>query len=171
MPGARLVKKVVRLVGSQRLSDSIVGSSVCAWMIRAVPADKALKPPPASYLSRHLCAHPRPPSARFAFADAVGLRAFGFGARVVDVLEAVEAVAAVTHYLAGLAETLPSCLASSQQSDLGADNLLFSRHRVLRDAEIFLHPRPRSSAAARSRQCMSLQQAGPRVAAAKFARL
>ena len=47
-----------------------------------------------------------------------------FAAGVVEVLEPVEAVAAVAHHLAGLADVaeLPGKL---QQADLGADDLLF----------------------------------------------
>src|SRR5262249_15613141 len=53
-----------------------------------------------------------------------------FAAFVVKLLEAVEAVAAVAHHLAGLAH-IAELLGELQQSNLGADNLLFGRHGVL----------------------------------------
>ena len=49
---------------------------------------------------------------------------------VVELLEAVEAVAAVAHHLAGLAD-IAELLGKLQQSNLGADDLLFGRHGVL----------------------------------------
>src|SRR6516225_10495 len=49
---------------------------------------------------------------------------------VVKLLETVEAVAAVAHHLAGLAH-IAELLGELQQSNLGADNLLFGRHGVL----------------------------------------
>jgi hypothetical protein len=49
---------------------------------------------------------------------------------VVEFLEAVEAVAAVAHHLAGLAD-IAELLGKLQQSNLGADDLLFGRHGVL----------------------------------------
>ena len=53
---------------------------------------------------------------------------------VVEFFEAAEAVAAVAHHLAGLAD-IAELLGEFQQSDLGADNLLFSRHGVLQCAK------------------------------------
>jgi hypothetical protein len=55
-------------------------------------------------------------------------------ALVVKFLEAVEAVAAVTHHLAGLAD-IAELLGELQQSNLGTDDLLFGRHGVLQSAE------------------------------------
>ena len=46
---------------------------------------------------------------------------------VVQLLEAVEAVARIAHHLAGLAY-IPELLGELQQADLGADDLLFSGH-------------------------------------------
>jgi hypothetical protein len=53
---------------------------------------------------------------------------------VVELFEAVEAVAAVTHHLAGLAY-IAELIGELQQSDLGADDLLLSGHGVLQIAE------------------------------------
>ena len=53
---------------------------------------------------------------------------------VVQLLEPVEAVAAVAHHLAGLAD-IAELLGQLQQADLGPDDLLFSRHGVLQCAE------------------------------------
>ena len=60
---------------------------------------------------------------------------------VVKLLEAVEAIAAVTHHLAGLAD-ITELFGELQQSNFGADDLLFSRHGVLQCAEAgrFRHP-------------------------------
>src|SRR5215475_5514246 len=55
-------------------------------------------------------------------------------ALVLKLLEAVEAVAAVTHHLAGLAD-VAELLGELQKPDLGADDLLFSGHGVLQSAE------------------------------------
>src|SRR5262249_28043622 len=57
-----------------------------------------------------------------------------FAALVVQLLKPVEAVAAVTHHLAGLAD-IAELLGKLQQANLGADDLLFSRHGVLQCAE------------------------------------
>src|SRR6516164_4572576 len=57
-----------------------------------------------------------------------------FAALVVELLEPVEAVAAVAHHLAGLAD-IAELLGKLQQANLGADDLLFSRHGVLQCAE------------------------------------
>src|SRR5512133_1153977 len=56
-----------------------------------------------------------------------------FAALVVELLEPVEAVAAVAHHFAGLAD-IAELLGELQQANLGADNLLFSRHGVLQCA-------------------------------------
>jgi hypothetical protein len=53
---------------------------------------------------------------------------------VVEFLEPVKAVPAVAHHLAGLAD-VAELLGKLQQSNLGADNLLFGRHGVLQIAE------------------------------------
>jgi hypothetical protein len=53
---------------------------------------------------------------------------------VVELLEPVEAVAAVAHHFAGLAD-IAELLGELQQANLGADDLLFSRHGVLQCAE------------------------------------
>src|SRR5213075_587719 len=53
---------------------------------------------------------------------------------VVEFLEAVEAVAAVSHHLAGLAH-IAELFGEFQQPDLGADDLLLGRHGVLQCAE------------------------------------
>src|SRR5262249_47204665 len=53
---------------------------------------------------------------------------------VVELLEPVEAVAAVAHHLAGLAD-VAELLGELQQPNLGADDLLFGRHGVLQCAE------------------------------------
>src|SRR5262249_54819508 len=53
---------------------------------------------------------------------------------VVKLLEAIEAVAAVAHHLAGLAD-VAELLGELQQPDFGADDLLFARHGVLQSAE------------------------------------
>ena len=53
---------------------------------------------------------------------------------VVELLEPVEAVAAVAHHLAGLAD-VAQLLGKLQQSNLGADDLLLSGHGVLQCAE------------------------------------
>src|SRR5262249_58412477 len=57
-----------------------------------------------------------------------------FAALVVELLEPVEAVAAVAHHLAGLAD-IAELLGELQQTNLGADDLLFSRHGVLQSAQ------------------------------------
>src|SRR6478736_8557483 len=57
-----------------------------------------------------------------------------FAALVVELLEAIEAVAAVAHHLASLAD-VAELLGKLEQSYLGADNLMFSRHGVLQVAE------------------------------------
>jgi hypothetical protein len=57
-----------------------------------------------------------------------------FAALVVELLEPVEAVAAVIHHLAGLAD-IAELLGELQQANLGADDLLFSRHGVLQCAD------------------------------------
>src|SRR5256884_2158041 len=57
-----------------------------------------------------------------------------FAALIVELLEPVEAVAAVAHHLAGLAD-IAALLGELQQANLGADDLLFSRHGVLQCAE------------------------------------
>src|SRR5262245_15426991 len=57
-----------------------------------------------------------------------------FAALVVELLEAVEAVATVAHHFAGLAD-IAELLGELQQPNLGADDLLFSRHGVLQCAE------------------------------------
>jgi len=54
--------------------------------------------------------------------------------RLVDLLEPVEAVAAVTHHLASLAD-VAELLGELQQSNLAVDDLLFGGHRVLQVAE------------------------------------
>ena len=54
-------------------------------------------------------------------------------ALIVELLEAVEAVAAVAHHLTGLAN-IAELLGQFQQPDLGADNLLLLCHRGLRHA-------------------------------------
>src|SRR5262249_54810546 len=48
-----------------------------------------------------------------------------FAALVVQLLKPVEAVAAITHHLAGLAD-IAELLGKLQQANLGADDLLFS---------------------------------------------
>src|SRR5207245_3176711 len=53
---------------------------------------------------------------------------------VVEFLEAVEAVAAVSHHLAGLAH-IAELFGEFQQPDLGANDLLLGRHGVLQCAE------------------------------------
>src|ERR1700731_2647310 len=53
---------------------------------------------------------------------------------VVKLLEAVKAVAAITHHLAGLAH-VAKLLGKLQEPDLGADDLLFGGHGVLPFAE------------------------------------
>jgi hypothetical protein len=57
-----------------------------------------------------------------------------FTALLVELLEAVEVIAAVAHHLAGLAD-VAELLGQLQQSNLGADDLLFSRHSVLQCAQ------------------------------------
>src|SRR5262245_51045170 len=57
-----------------------------------------------------------------------------FAALVIELLEPVEAVAAVAHHFAGLAD-IAELLGELQQPNLGADDLLFSRHGVLQCAE------------------------------------
>jgi len=68
-----------------------------------------------------------------------------FAALVVELLEAIEAVAAVAHHLASLAD-VAELLGKLEQSYLGADNLLFSRHGVLQVAEAARCAPPTSSA-------------------------
>jgi hypothetical protein len=53
---------------------------------------------------------------------------------IVQLLKTVEAVAAVTHHLAGLAD-IAELFGKLQQANLGADDFLFSRHGVLQCAE------------------------------------
>ena len=53
---------------------------------------------------------------------------------VVKLLEAIEAVAAIAHHLAGLTH-IAELFGKLQQSNFGADDLLFSRHGVLQCAE------------------------------------
>ena len=53
---------------------------------------------------------------------------------VVEFLEAVEAVAAVSHHLAGLAH-IAELFGELQEPNLGADDLLLGRHGVLECAE------------------------------------
>ena len=57
-----------------------------------------------------------------------------FAALVVELLEPVEAVAAVAHHLTGLAD-VAELLGELQQANLSADDLLFGRHGVLQCAE------------------------------------
>jgi hypothetical protein len=57
-----------------------------------------------------------------------------FAALVVELLEPVEAVAAVTHHFTGLAD-IAELLGELQQADFGTDDLLFRRHGVLQCAE------------------------------------
>src|SRR5262249_9643875 len=57
-----------------------------------------------------------------------------FAALLVELLEPVEAVAAVAHHLAGLAD-IRELLGELQKAILGADDLLFSRHVALQCAE------------------------------------
>ena len=56
-----------------------------------------------------------------------------FAAFVIQLFEAIEAVATVAHHLASLAD-VAELLGQLQQSDFGADDLLFGRHGVLRCA-------------------------------------
>ena len=74
-----------------------------------------------------------------------------FAVLVVELLEPVEAVAAVAHHfiLQSLAD-IAELLGKLQQANLGADDLLFSRHCVLQCAEagrfaIPTAPRPASA--------------------------
>jgi hypothetical protein len=53
---------------------------------------------------------------------------------VVELLEAVEAVAAIAHHLAGLAH-VAELLGKLQQPSLCTNDLLFGRHGVLQSAE------------------------------------
>src|SRR5262249_42554956 len=57
-----------------------------------------------------------------------------FAALLVQLLKPVEAVTAVTHHLAGLAD-IAELLGKLQQANLGADDLLFSVLGVLHSAE------------------------------------
>src|SRR5262245_43534034 len=57
-----------------------------------------------------------------------------FATLVVELLEPVEAVAAVAHHFAGLAD-IAELLGELQQANLRANDLLFSRHGVLQCAE------------------------------------
>ena len=57
-----------------------------------------------------------------------------FAALVVKLLEPVEAIPAIAHHLAGL-DDIAKLLGELQQSNLGADDLLFGRHGVLKCAE------------------------------------
>src|SRR5262249_61274957 len=57
-----------------------------------------------------------------------------FAALVIELLEPIEAVAAVAHHFAGLAD-IAELLGELQQANLGADDLLFSRHGVLQCAQ------------------------------------
>src|SRR5262249_39753223 len=71
-----------------------------------------------------------------------------FAALLVELLEPVEAVAAVAHHFAGLADIAE--LLGELQADLDADDLLFSRHGVLQCAEAGrlatpIAPRPASA--------------------------
>jgi hypothetical protein len=57
-----------------------------------------------------------------------------FAALVVQLLEPVEAVAAVAHHFAGLAD-IAELFGKLQQAKLGTNDLLFSCHGVLQCAE------------------------------------
>ena len=72
-----------------------------------------------------------------------------FAAWLVKLLEPVEAIPAVAHHLAGLAD-VAELLGELQQSNFGADDLLFGRHGVLQCAEAGRYatptaPRPASA--------------------------
>src|SRR5262249_34147756 len=72
-----------------------------------------------------------------------------FAALVIELLEPIEAVAAVAHHFAGLAD-IAELLGELQQANLGADDLLFSRHGVLQCAEarrFATRPAPRPASA------------------------
>src|SRR5262249_4933393 len=69
----------------------------------------------------------RDSSARVLAADLLQCQ---FAAFIVELLEAVEAVAAVAHHFAGLAD-IAELLGELQQSNFGADDLLFGGHSVL----------------------------------------
>jgi hypothetical protein len=64
---------------------------------------------------------------------------------VVQLLEAVEAVAAVAHHLAGLVD-IAELFGKLQQSNLGTDDLLLGGHGVLPIAEAERCATPTSSA-------------------------
>jgi len=57
-----------------------------------------------------------------------------FPAFVVKLLEAIEAVAAIAHHLAGLTH-IAELFGKLQQPNFGPDDLLFCRHGVLQSAE------------------------------------
>ena len=63
---------------------------------------------------------------RFPAAD-LAERVFATG--LVQLLEAIEAVAAVAHHLAGLGD-IPELLGELQHADCGLDDLLLSRHAL-----------------------------------------
>jgi len=69
-----------------------------------------------------------------------------FAALVVELLEAVEAIATVAHHLASLAH-IAELFGQLQEPNLGADDLLFGRHGgVLQSAEAGRYATPTSSA-------------------------
>src|SRR6516162_2816018 len=76
---------------------------------------------------------------------------------VVELLEAVEAVAAVAHHFAGLAD-ITELLGQLQQPELGSDDLLFLGHswspslcrRAGRGPSSWCEPRPASGASAKT---------------------
>src|ERR1700724_758850 len=79
----------------------------------------------------------------------------------LGLLEAVEAVAAITHHLAGLAH-IAKLLGKLQEPDLGADDLLFGGHGVLPFAEAGRYatptaPRPASTTVVRGGQNTTCQ--------------
>src|SRR5262249_13088782 len=75
-----------------------------------------------------------------------------FTALLLELLEAVEAIAAVAHHLAGWAD-VAELLGELQRANLGADDLLFTRQGVLQGAEGGRFPpptAPRPASACRS---------------------
>src|SRR5437773_5993099 len=81
---------------------------------------------------------------------------------VVELLEPVEAVAAVAHHLAGLAD-VAELLGELQQSDLGADNLLLGGHGVLQCAEAGRFATPTAPRPASARDSPSGQDTSVRL--------
>src|SRR5438034_1086590 len=80
----------------------------------------------------------------------------------VELLEPVEAVAAVAHHLAGLAD-VAELLGELQQSDLGADNLLLGGHGVLQCAEAGRFATPTAPRPASARDSPSGQDTSVRL--------